>query len=157
MRLTWRVSTVCPSLSPPGFFDFLAPHSSGLTWAWWLAPPLVIFLLVTMNRRLLSRLPDGPERPSIARLFGLQAGFISAGMTLAVLALLWGDAANHWFRSLPSACTVHVRYQDVMSPVFHLSMGLVLAGCLIAFVGVIILAIASSRYQRILRATRVIL
>lgn len=141
---------MCPSLVPPGFFDFLAPHSSALTWLWWSAPPLLIFILVLMNLRLLSRLPVVPERPSIARLFSLQAGFLSAGLTLAVLALLWGDALIHWFDSLPSACLAHVRYQDVMQPDVTLQMGLILVGLLVAFVGVIFLVLASSRYQRAL-------
>src|SRR5579862_2761038 len=103
---------MCPSLVPPGFFDFLAPHSSALTWLWWLASPLLVFMLVVINRRALSRLPDGPARPSIARLLSLGAGFISGGFILVVLGLLWGDARIHWFDSLPSACLAHVRYQD---------------------------------------------
>lgn len=99
-----NASPMCPPFSPPGFFAFTAPHTSNLVLLWWLVPPLFILMQVWGNRRYLRRLPDGPERHSIVRLFGIGAGFMSAWVALGVVTLLWMDAFHDWYLNLPRAC-----------------------------------------------------
>lgn len=139
---------MCPSLSPPGFFDFTAPHTSLLVWAWWLVPPLFILILVWGNRRFLRRLPDGPERQSIARLFSIGAGCWSIWVSFSVLDLLWGDAHQQWYASLSHACLASKRLTDLLGQMFYPWAALLLGANLLGLVGVFIMAFAFQRYQR---------
>jgi hypothetical protein len=148
---------MCPTLTPPGFFDVTAPHSSAQALLVLLAPPVFILLEVWGYRRFLSRLPAGPARHSIARLFVIGGSFWTAWIVLFALVLTWEDAFQYWDHTLSSACEASTQLTQAVGQQILLQAGLLLSANLLGFVGLCILAFAFWRYQRARRAPRVIL
>jgi hypothetical protein len=146
-----------PTLTPPGFFDVTAPHYSGWAVFLLLVPPGLILIQVWGYRRFLRRLPAGPARHSIARLFVIGGGFWTAWIALFALVLIWEDAFHSWYNTLSPACLSSTQLTQVLGMQTFLQLGIFLGANLLGLVGVIILVFAFQRYQRARRAPRVIL
>lgn len=70
-----------------------------------------------------------------------------AWVSFTAVALIWMDATNYWFASLPVAC-IGIHLQNAEAQLFFLQDGIVIGACLLGSVGLAISTSAFRRYQR---------